>query len=464
MLYPPKIIGKVCKKISLQAIPAWVAATAGCLRQQGFRTYLVGGAVRDLLTGKIPQDWDLATDALPDQVEVIFPETIPTGKKYGIISIVIEGHCLETATLREDLTYSDGRRPDAIRFTREITADLARRDFTINALACNLENGALIDPFDGVRDLNQGILKAVGNPAQRFQEDGLRMFRFYRFLATLNLQPDRATNRAVNPRWAAPVSKERIGAELAKLLVGNNVVKGLDGLQTSGLLGLSLPELDRKQLEAGDSREKQLWRHLTGTVAAIRPQLHLRWAALLHDIAKPLTKTYGSKGLHYNGHAETGAEVSRVVLERLHYSKALINSVVSLVQQHMFAVPFPYSDAAIRRLIARTGTENILDLLELRRADIVATGRITTDTWEYWRVLSERVNSVLNADTTVFRPDQLALNGNDLITKFQLSPGPLIGRILRFLLEQVWDDPNLNRPDTLLELARRYLDGLETDI
>lgn len=464
MFFSLKKSEKVVDKIDLKAIPDWVAVTAGSLRQHGFQTYLVGGAVRDLLIGKTPTDWDLATDALPDQIETLFATTIPTGKKYGIITVVTGDHCLETATLREDLSYSDGRRPDAIRFTREIAADLARRDFTINALACDLETGKLIDPFGGREDLNRGILKAVGDPALRFQEDGLRMFRFYRFLATLDLRPDRSAIKAVNPRWATGVSNERVGVELAKLLVGVNVVKGLDGLQNSGLLEVILPELSRKQLEAGDSREKQLWRHLKGTVAAIRPQLHLRWAALLHDVAKPLTKTCGAKGIHYHGHAETGAAISRKVLERLRYSKTLINSVERLVGLHMFAVPFPYTDAAIRRLIVRTGPEHILDLLELRRADIVATEKITTDTWEYWQAFSQQVKAVLNAETAAFHPQQLRINGNDLMSKFRLAPGPLIGEILDFLLEQVWEDPNRNRREVLFELASQYLDHQKTGV
>lgn len=445
----------VRERENFQAIPAWVTEAGKRLRQSGFQAYLVGGAVRDLLTGKTPHDWDLATNALPDQVEAIFPLTVPTGKKYGTVTITGNGHSIEITTLREDLAYSDGRRPDLVRFTKEITADLARRDFTINAMAYDLGTQTLIDPFGGKHDLRRRVLKAVGDPKIRFKEDGLRMFRFYRFLATLDLRPEQATIKAINPQWAVPVSKERVGAELHKMLVGTAAVKGLEGLQDSGLLELVIPELGREELESGDSRKKPLWQHLCATVAAIRPQLHLRWAALLHDIGKPLTKKIGPDGLHFYGHAETGAKISRLILERFHYPNSLINQVVKLISLHMFTLGFPYSDAAIRRLIAKTGTTVIGDLLELRRADIVATGQITSATWEYWQDLTQRINAVLD-EANVYQVNQLALNGYDLMNGLQLPPGPKIGQILRFLLEQVLEDPGLNRKDILLRLAREY--------
>jgi tRNA nucleotidyltransferase (CCA-adding enzyme) len=444
------------EKLNFRAIPDWLNTIAARLGQHGYQAFLVGGAVRDLLTAKPPHDWDLATNALPDEVETLFPGAIPTGKQYGTITVLAETNAVEITTFREDLEYQDGRRPSAIRFSANITDDLSRRDFTVNAIAYDLLSGMLTDPFDGRNDLRRQILKAVGNPATRFQEDGLRMLRFYRLIATLNFKPDRATANAINPGWSRPVSPERIGMELTKLLTGIAVKRGLEGLQSSRLLGEIIPELDIVELTHGDTNTKTLWRHLVLTVETIQPQPQLRWAALLHDVAKPVSKTFEPDSVHFYGHAETGSQMSRVILERLHCSNSLVNAVSSLVRWHMFALPNPCTDAAIRRLVAKVGVAVLPQLLELRRADIVASGRITRQTWEDWQSLSGRVTTVLSAPT-LLRPADLAVDGRDLITVFKLKPGPTIGKTLRFLLDQVIEAPELNQRETLLQLAREFL-------
>jgi tRNA nucleotidyltransferase (CCA-adding enzyme) len=446
----------VTEKLNFRAIPYWLNAIAAQLGQHGYQAFLVGGAVRDLLAAKLPHDWDLATDAIPDEVETIFPGAIPTGKQYGTITVLAGTNAVEITTFREDLDYQDGRRPTAIRFSQNITDDLARRDFTVNAMAYDLSNDILIDPFNGRNDLRRQVLKTVGNPATRFQEDGLRMLRFYRLIATLDFKPDRATAKAINPTWARPVSPERIGVELTKLLTGVAVGKGLHGLEASGLLGLFIPELNAVELKSGDTREKKLWPHLLMTVETIQPQPELRWAALLHDVAKPNTKIFEPNGVHFYGHAESGSQMSRVILERLRFSNSLVDAVSFLIRWHMFALPNPCTDAAIRRLVAKVGAAAIPQLLELRRADIVASGRITHQTWEDWQSLSARVTAILNAPT-VLRPTDLAVDGHDLIAVFKLQPGPVIGKTLQFLLDQVIEAPELNRRETLLQLARKFL-------
>jgi tRNA nucleotidyltransferase (CCA-adding enzyme) len=444
----------VTEKLNFQAIPDWLNAIAARIRQYGYQTFLVGGAVRDLLTAKPPHDWDLATDALPDEMETIFPGAIPTGKQY--VTVLAGTNAVEITTFREDLEYQDGRRPIAVRFSQNITDDLARRDFTVNAIAYNLASGMLIDPFDGRNDLRRQVLKAVGNPATRFQEDGLRMLRFYRFIATLDFKPDRTTAKAINPVWANRLSPERLGAELTKLLTGAAVAKGLQGLQASGLMEVIIPELSAAELELGDTREKKLWRHLLLTVETIQPQPNLRWAALLHDVAKPVTKIFTPNGVHFYGHAESGSQMSRIVLERLRFSNSLVNAVSLLIRWHMFALPDPCTDAAIRRLITKVGVTAIPQLLELRRADIVASGHITRQTWETWQSLSARVTTALNAPA-ILRPTDLAVDGHDLLTAFKLQPGPTIGKTLQFLLDQVIETPELNQKETLLQLARNFL-------
>ncbi len=442
--------------LNFRAIPDWVRAAAGSLLGQGYQAYLVGGAVRDLLWGGSPSDWDLTTDARPERVESLFPKTVPTGKAYGTITVLAEGGKLEVTTFREDLGYSDGRRPDAIRFGTEIAQDLLRRDFTINALAYDFADGTLVDPCRGYADLQKRVLRAVGDPAVRFREDGLRMFRFYRFLATLELRPDRRTAAAVRAEWGRPVSPERIRDEFSKLLLGERVRIGLTGLRQSGLLALFLPELEATDLEQGRYHRYPLWEHLLVATETVRPQLELRLAALLHDIAKPATRFENETGVHFYGHDQQGAAMAEAALTRLRYPGRLVETVAKLVRWHMFLVQPQTGDAAIRRLIAKVGPERVRDLLELRRADIVATGRIDTAAWEYWREMSERILALLE-EPAARESFRLALTGHDLISHFGLKPGPLIGRVLDALQEAVWEQPDRNNREALLQIATAYL-------
>jgi tRNA nucleotidyltransferase (CCA-adding enzyme) len=442
-----------------QTIPVWVRQCADTLLSHGFHAYLVGGAVRDLLQGSVPLDWDLATDALPEEVERAFPRTVPTGKLFGTITVITAEGPLEVTTLREDLGYDDGRRPNAVRFGKELCLDLARRDFTINAIAYDFASGSLIDPFQGRRDLKRRRLRAVGDPRTRFGEDELRVFRFYRFLATLDLKPSRATQRAILPQHVNNISRERVRDELSKLVVGAAVRKGLEGLARSGLLGEIIPELKALlQHEVSGSHHRwSLWEHTLLAVEAVPARLELRLAALLHDIGKPASQTIANGQLHYYGHDQLGAELSRNILTRLRFPKKLVNTVSGLVKSHMFTLP-PYAgDSAARRLIARVGTEHIRDLLELRRADLAATGRVTYQTWENWRDLQLRIEDLM-IDTSKSMP-RLAINGNDLIREFQLAPGPYIGELLAYLQEQILEDPVLNQRKKLFNLAEKFLNS-----
>jgi putative nucleotidyltransferase with HDIG domain len=442
--------------LNFQAIPGWVRAAAATLLAAGHQAYLVGGAVRDLLWGGAPQDWDLATDARPDRVEAIFCHTVPTGKAYGTITVLAEGGSLEITTFREDLGYSDGRRPDAIRFGTEIAQDLLRRDFTINALAYDFASSEMVDPSGGYADLRRRLLRAVGDPSVRFREDGLRMFRFYRFLATLELHPERRTAAAIRPEWAKPVSLERIRDEFSKLLLGARVRPGLVGLRRSGLLALFLPELEDTDLEQGRYHRHTLWEHLLRATDTIQPQLELRLAALLHDIAKPATRFENESGVHFYGHDQRGAEMTAAILERLRYPGRTVETVTKLIRWHMFLVQPQTGDAAIRRLIAKVGPEQVRNLLELRRADIVATGRIDPQVWEYWRQMAGRILEILE-EPAVKEERRLAVTGHDLMSRFGLKPGPLIGRVLGALQEAVWEEPDRNERDILLRLAEEFL-------
>ncbi len=440
------------ERLNFNSLPDWVAAAARQLLSQGYQAYLVGGAVRDLLRGEPPHDWDLATDALPDQVETLYLHTVPTGKNYGTITVLFEAGQLEVTTFREDLGYSDRRRPDAIKFGSEITQDLLRRDFTINALAFDFATEELVDPSGGYYDLRQQILRAVGDPGVRFAEDGLRMFRFYRFLATADLRADVKTLKAVNPEWGKLVSNERIREEFSKLLLGKNVRSGLNGLRNSGLLGVFIPELNGIDIEQGWYHHHRLWEHLVIATESIQPRIELRLAALLHDVAKPQTQFADETGVHFYGHDQQGAAMAETILRRLRYPNQLVETVTKLIRWHMFFIEPKTSDGALRRLIAKVGPEQIDDLLELRRADIVATGRVDAAAWADWHHLVERFHALLTDDTVLGRY-QLAVNGRDLMNRFGLQPGPVVGRLLNALWQRVLEEPAHNNRDTLFQFA-----------
>ncbi len=446
------------ERLNFKEIPGWVNQAALILMGSQKSVYLVGGAVRDLVWGNTPSDWDLATDALPDEIEKIYPNTLPTGKRFGTVTVFIDGHQLEVTTLREDLGYSDGRRPDQVAFSSNILHDLARRDFTINAMAYDFNSKLLIDPFKGRADCYHRVIRGVGDPRVRFKEDGLRMFRLYRFLASHELNVERETEAAVNPEWAKAVSFERIRDEFSKLLLGKAVRKGLAGLNRSGLLQKILPEFFSTN-EPQPDLYSYLREHSFSSTEAIEPLLHLRLSALLHDIAKPNSITVNESGIHFYGHDQKGADLSRTILERLRYSGKLIEKVTILIRWHMFFYQLNISDTAVRRLIYKVGPGNIPDLLELRRADIIATGKVTTETLEYWKDLSERIHAILNSGIEPGNKNRLAINGHDLIGQLPIKPGPLVGEIMAYLLEQVFDEPTLNQKSSLLDLARRYLDS-----
>lgn len=444
-------------KNDFKQIPTGILEVVKVLLDANYQVYLVGGAVRDLLWDQPPNDWDLTTDALPDEIEALFPHTLPTGKSFGTITVINNDLEVEVTTMRRDGEYFDGRHPDTITFTKEIYEDLVRRDFTINALAYDFKNGELIDYFGGRKDLRKRRLKTVGDPQVRFREDALRMLRFFRFLATQDLKPDRATIQAIDAHLIAQISFERIRDELGKLLLGKNVTRGLEGLVQSGLLTAIIPEFNAVFEFDHQKNAASLWKHLLSAVSSIRPQLHLRWAALLHDLGKPATFQIINNAVHFYNHDTYGAELSKIVLERLRYPKKFVTQVANLVQNHMFTLAVNSTDAAIRRLINKAGLDNITDLLELRRADIVATGKIDSNTWAYWQDLTQRIAAVIESGQ-LFNQKKLAINGHDLIKALNLKPGPIVGEVLNYLSEQVLDHPEFNTKQRLLQIAKDYLE------
>jgi len=420
---------------------------------------VVGGSLRDAALGRAAADWDLASDARPDRLVEIFPGSVYENR-FGTVGVRRDGEVFEITTFRSDHEYADYRRPHRVEFGDTIELDLARRDFTVNAMAWGArarEAPALVDPYNGLADVTARVIRAVGDPATRFREDALRMVRAVRLATTLELTIEPATLRALSDHaeLVAHLSGERIAAELDKLMATPRPSAGLALLHDTGLLTPISAELERQR---GTPQNKvpgeDLWDHTLRTVdaaAADRPVVRL--AALLHDIGKPATFAEG----HFLGHDAVGATLAGGFLDRLRAPRAVHDRVVALVRHHMFSYEANWSDSAIRRFIGKMtalGPGALDELLALREADNIGSGlpagagRLDD--------LRARVAAELAADVVLDRRG-LAIDGDDLITELGLAEGPLLGRILDELLERVIVDPALNDRPTLLLLAQAKL-------
>jgi len=454
------------------AVPRVVTEFARAFTQHGRLCYLVGGAIRDLLLGHRSVDFDIATDALPEQVHRMFPRVIPTGIKHGTVTVLFQDVRFEVTTFRIDREYLDGRRPGSVEFTPSIEEDLKRRDFTINAIAFDLIGRTLLDPHDGRGDLHRRIIRAIGDPLARFREDGLRPLRACRFAAQLGFTVEPATLAAIPQtlETVRKVSAERIRDELIRLLEAPEPSAGFRLMHGSSLLTLLLPEL---QAGAGvQQRGRQpgtparqpgtpamhcfdvLEHSLRSCDAASAGNLPVRLAALLHDIGKPGALRREEDGtLSFHGHEKLSAELSVGLLTRLRFSNQLIHKTRHLVLHHMFNYTGQWSDAAVRRFIARVGEEHIPDLLALRRADQVGTCGDSSPSAAL-AAFSRRLEQVLAAAGALTLKD-LAVDGRDVMDALRLPPGPHIGVLLGELLESVLEDPQLNRKESLLAIAGR---------
>lgn len=444
-------LGMICP----EDLPAGVLAVCHALQTADHQAYLVGGCVRDHLLGQTPKDYDIATSAKPEEVIPLFSKVIPTGIRYGTVTVLAADMPIEVTTYRTDGNYSDGRRPDVVTFGTSIQDDLARRDFTINAMAFDLRMG-IVDPFGGRRDLEEGAIRAVGNPDDRFREDALRMLRAIRLACQLKMQPTQGTLKAIErcALYAQNVSMERIREEMNKILLcdGNDGVWGIGMLSITKLMPHFLPELERCYGfdQQNPHHRKDVFNHTLAVVSAIPPVLHLRLAALLHDIAKPATFTLDENGVgHFYGHEDLGAAMACDILERLKYDRDIIDKVVHLMQHHMFASDMSFK--GIRRFIARVGAEHIPDLLELRLADMKGSGTPHDD---YHVTLIRTVLAEMQEQGVADPKVALAVNGNDVMEVFGISPGPRVGEVLRDLTAKITDYPDLNHRSVLLEILR----------
>lgn len=445
---------------------------AGALGEDA-QLHAVGGAVRDRLLGRAVDDWDLATALLPEETlrraKAGGLRAIPTGLQHGTVTVVSMGHAVEITTFRGDEGYSDGRRPDAVRLGVSLREDLARRDFTINALALPVEaveaadwQDRLVDPFGGREDLAAGLIRAVGDPLQRFREDGLRPFRACRFASQLGFALE-ATTLAAIPACldvAAKVSVERVFVELTKLLSGAEPKAGMQLLANTGLLDVWLPEA-RPMIGCGQNRYHRLpvWEHTLEVVAAAPADAGLRWAALFHDFGKPATRSVAADGaVHFYGHEAVSLRLTELLLRRLKASNDLIADVLALVRHHGTHPDGEWSSAACRRFLKRLA-EDGLDLERwgaFRLADQLGKGFGE----EPYRTDHEAVMArmrAIQAAKPPLRAADLALQGRAVMDLAGRPGGPWLGRLQKHLLEAVLEDPGLNTDAALRDLAARWL-------
>jgi len=429
------------------------------LQQSGFEAYAVGGCVRDLLLEKKPKDWDIATNVSPEQIQEIFPESFYENK-FGTVTVKQDSNDetlkeIEVTTFRVDAKYSDKRHPDSISFTRNLNEDLARRDFTINAIALmEIKNQKskikIIDPFDGQSDLTNCLIRAVGNPEERFGEDALRMLRAVRFAIELGFLIEEKTKKAIqkNAGWLQAIAKERIKDELVKIIMSERPQDGILLLHELGLLEFIIPELE-KGIGVAQNRHHiyTIFEHSVFSLkfaAQKKYNLVVRLAALLHDIAKPQAKRGEGPDSTFYNHDMMGARAAARILERLHFSRDIIERVTNLIRHHMFVYDVGLvTEAAIRRLLVRAGKENMEDLIDLRVADRLGSGVPKAQPYRlrHFQYMIEKVQR------DAISAKMLKISGNDIMKILNIEPGPKIGAILDVLLGEVIEDPKKNEKE-----------------
>ncbi len=467
-------------------IPQEVKNIIEKLQEKGFEAYAVGGCVRDLILGKKPKDWDVTTNASPEEIQKIFPESVYENE-FGTVGVKTGSDdeslkIVEVTTYRVDAKYTDKRHPDSVRFTRNLEEDLARRDFTINAMALEIQNlkiknqndnskFKIIDPFNGQRDLKDKLIRAVGEPEERFGEDALRMLRAVRFAVELSLTDSRVqrgvelgfeieekTKAAIkkNAGWLKAIAKERIRDEFEKIIMSASPDKGILMLHELGLLEFIIPEL-----ETGvDVRQNRhhiftIFDHNINSLkfaAEKKFNLVVRLAALLHDVAKPQAKRgEGADSTFYN-HDIMGARAAVKILERLKFSREIIERVANLIRNHMFVYDIgAVTEAGVRRLLVRVGPKNMEDLIALRVADRLGSGVPKAQPYRlrHFQYMVEKVQH------DPISAKMLKVNGNDIMEILKIKPGPKIGAILDVLLAEVIEDPKLNTKEYLSERVKK---------
>ena len=438
-------------------IPPQVMGLMERLECRGFQAWAVGGCVRDSLLGLPPHDWDLCTDALSEEMVLIFSDfsLVRIGERHGTIAVVLEGRPVEVTTFRTEGGYEDHRRPDWVHFEKDIGADLSRRDFTVNAMAYSPRRG-LADPFGGQADLRAGVLRAVGEPVRRFEEDGLRILRGVRFAARYGLTPEEKTlagMTALAPTLASQ-ARERVFTELCGFLPA---ARASDFQVFAPVILAAVPALGPSWgfQQHNPHHAFDVYTHTAQVVERVPPDLPLRWAALLHDVAKPACFTLDEAGIgHFRGHARRGAEMAREILKNLRAPRALEEHVAMLIAYHGVTRDLGrlQSDQPLRRLLRRLGEKALRDLLALDRADDGGKGtQSAPDSFDRFEAALDRILS----EQPCLTLKDLAVSGRDLLD-LGFPQGPELGRVLRMLLDEVGDGRLPNDRQALLDRARAW--------
>lgn len=437
-------------------IPDYVNNIIEKLIKNGFKAYLVGGSVRDTILNKQPNDYDITSSATPKQIIELFSEfkTVEVGKEFGTIIVIQKEGAVEVTTFRQDNKYEDGRRPSSVVFTEDLVQDLQRRDFTINAMAYNEIEG-LIDPFNGLKDLKNNLVRTVGDPIQRLSEDYLRILRAVRFATQLDFLIDIATSKACSELSSnlAVISTERIREELFKILLSDKPSRGFLLMREMGILKQVIPELmpaigfDQRN----PHHDRSVFQHTLKVMDNTPKVLNLRLAALLHDIGKPYTFSVDNKGIgHFYGHDKASVKIGREILSRLNCSSELIETTLNLIKEHMVHHP-DLKRKGLKRQLQRVGEDQIENLIDLQIADRLSK-RGTKDTTNL-EAKRREVRNILQAKEP-FSRKHLAVNGEDLM-ELGYKQGKIIGEILDFLLNCVIDDAGLNTKKKLLSIVKK---------
>ena len=425
------------------------------LNNAGFEAYAVGGCVRDSILGRTPDDWDITTSARPEEIKSIFRRTVDTGIQHGTVTVMIKNNGYEVTTYRIDGEYTDHRRPDGVTFTSKLSEDLMRRDFTINAMAYNDAQG-IIDLYGGLQDIERKLIRCVGNPEDRFDEDALRIMRAVRFAAQLGFEIDKETEKAAERH--APelenVSAERIETELTKLLLSphpEEIIK----MYELGISKVFLPEFDRMMETPQNTpyHKFDVGRHSVEVVKNVPPTKVMRYAALLHDIGKPDTKSTDEKGQdHFKGHAVVSEKTAETILRRLRMDNDTIRDVKTIILWHDFGIKGGITKKAVRRMLSKMGAEYFDSFVQIKTADI--KGQSDFGSEESFATLDDiiRYHDEIIASADALTLKDLAIGGADL-KEMGIKPGPEMGQILKDLLDKVLEDPSLNTKEKLTELV-----------
>ena len=444
------VFGSICLQNYHISLPEKVNKILTALHDAGFEAFAVGGCVRDSMLGKVPNDWDITTSAHPEDVKRLFRRTVDTGIQHGTVTVMLGSEGFEITTYRIDGEYEDARHPKEVTFTSSLREDLRRRDFTINAMAYSPQNG-LIDYFDGLTDLRRGVIRAVGDPEERFREDALRIMRAVRFSAQLGYHIEENTKRAV--RDMAPnlskISAERIASELTRLLVSPHPEE-LRTMAETGITAVILPEFDICMATPQHNPHHcySVGEHIIHAVAAVRADKVLRYTMLFHDLGKPACHTRDEEGIdHFKGHAAVSADMAHAIMKRLKFDNETLKQVETLVRYHDLAME--ETSRSVRRGIAKVGENLFPLLLEVKMADGAAQSEYRRvekrRKVEAWRAIYEQILR----DRSCISLRQLAVRGGDLIAA-GMKPGPEMGAVLHRMLEDVLDEPSHNQKEYLM--------------